>query len=201
MAGRAGRGLVLAVGLVVLLVATAAGLGAAAVLQRRPAVYHSQAVLLIDQEPALTASGDDGILNKLTRLRVKYVDIVHTTVFADELGARLGLPSSRVYAAVGATAPLSSLLLTVTADDGDPTGAQRIAQGAATLLREQLSAQQTGIGIKAGQLVTFTVVTPATTGTKTSPAARRTVLVGAVVFGAVLAGGLVLLDVLRRRRD
>lgn len=197
---RPARGFPVALSLVVLLVALAAGVGAAAVLESRPAVYHSQAVLLMDQEPALTASGDEGLLNKLTRLRIKYVDLVGTTVFSDGLAPTLDLPSARLHAALGASAPLSSLLLTVTADDHDATGARRIAQGAAEQLRDQLSAQQGANGVKPDEQVTFTIVSPATSGTKTAPSHRRALLVGGVVLAAVLAGGLVLLDVLRRRQ-
>lgn len=183
-----------------LVLALAAGAVAAAVVNNRPVRYHAEAVLMIDQEPALTASAGDGLIDKLLRLRVKYVDTVRTTTFSDPLASTLGMSPGRVHSALGSVAPPSSLLLKVTADDVDAETARRIAQSGAESLRDTLAANQESLGIKPTDRVTLAVVTPARTGVKTSPSDRRVVLVGVVVALATLVGGSVLVDVLIRRR-
>ena len=198
-----GRSRVLAVlaVLALIVVAALAGLGAAELQHRRADSYRSQAVLLIDQEPGLTASLNDGLINKLIRLRLKYVDLVQTTSFSDPLATRLGLPAGRVRTALTATAPPSSLLVVVAADDKDREVSQRVAQAGAESLRDALAGSQAALGIPQAQQVTLTVVTPARPGSRTTPGRDRVILIGAVVAGGVLLGGLVVLDLLRRRRD
>lgn len=197
---RRGGGLRLAaVGLLLLMVAAAAGVGAAALVERRADSYRSSAVLLIDQEPGLTASVNDGLINKLIRLRLKYVDLVGTTTFSDSVAATTGLSNGRVHTALSGNAAPSSLLLRVSAADRDPATAQQIAQVAAESLRDMLAAEQTALGIKLGNRVTLTVVTPAQAGTQTSPAQDRVRLVGVVVAVGVLGVGAALVSGLRRR--
>lgn len=196
------RNRLLAVVAVLLLLALAvgAGIGAGLVQSRRPDSFRSQAVLLLDQEPALTASPSDGLINKLVRLRLKYVDIVQTTTFSDTVATTLSLGPGRVHSALSAVALPASLLVRVSAQDRDAAVAQRIAQTAAESLRDTLSNSQNALSIKPGQQVTLTVVTPARLGTRTTPAEGRVRLIGGVVGGGVLLAGLVVLDVLRRRR-
>ena len=90
--------------LLVILIAAGAGLGAAYVMHKRPAAYRSSAALLIDQEPGLTLSPNDGVISKLIRLRLKYVDIAQTTTFSDAVAATTGLAPGRVHADVSASA-------------------------------------------------------------------------------------------------
>lgn len=186
--------------LLVILIAAGAGLGAAYVMHKRPAAYRSSAALLIDQEPGLTLSPNDGVISKLIRLRLKYVDIAQTTTFSDAVAATTGLAPGRVHADISASAAPASLLLQVIATDRDSDVAQRLAQSASEALRDQLTIEQTAIGIRPGARVTLTILSPARPAVRTSPSSARVRLVGVVVGGGVLLAGLVLLDVLRRRR-
>lgn len=190
----------IAVALVVLL-AVGAGLGAAFAMSQKQDAFASTAVLLIDQEPGLTLSPNDGLISKLVRLRVKYVDTVQTTTFSDAVAATVGLSSGRVHTALSAGATPSSLLIRVNATDREPDIARRVAQTAAETLRDRLVIEQTALGIKPGSRVTLTVVTPAREGVRTSPSPGRVRLVGLVVGAGALLAGLVVLDVLRRRRQ
>lgn len=186
--------------LLVLLLAAAAGLGAGAAVARKPTAYQSTAVLAVDQEPGLSLSPNDGLITKLIRLRVKYVDAVQTTTFSDAVAATVGLSPGRVHGDLSAVATPSSLLVRVSASDRDSATAQRVAQAAAEALRDQLAVEQASLGIKPGARVTLTVVTPAREGVRTSPSPSRVRLVAVVVAAGFLLAGLVLLDVLRRRR-
>ena len=183
-----------------LLLAGVGGAGAAAYNESRAKVYRSTAVMFIDQEPALTQSRNDGLLSKLVRLRLKYADIVTTTVFSDPLADSLSLPPGQVHGALSAFAPPSSMLMSVTATTGDPALAERIATAAAQSLHDNLQQQQTSLGVPASQQVTLTVVTPARAGVKTSPRRSRSLLLGVGVAVSLLVVGGVLADAARRRR-
>jgi capsular polysaccharide biosynthesis protein len=183
-----------------LLLAGAGGAGAAAYNESRAKVYRSTAVMFIDQEPALTQSRNDGLLSKLVRLRLKYADIVTTTVFSDPLADTLSLPPGQVHAALSAVAPPSSMLMSITATTGDPAQAERIATAAAQSLHDNLQQQQTALDVPESQQVTLNVVTPARPGVKTSPRRSRSLLLGIGVAVAILVVGGVLADATRRRR-
>jgi capsular polysaccharide biosynthesis protein len=196
---RSRAGLVLSVILVALL-AAAAALGTAVLERNRPDSYVSRSVLLIDQEPALSLSHDDGIFNKLSRLRVKYVDTVQTVVFADQVSAKVGVSAGRAHGALGATAAPFSLLLAVQATDRDAVTAQLLAQTAAQVLQDNLTQEQAKLGIPRADRITLTLVSPAPLAHKVSPANSRALGVGAIVGLAVLGAGLVLVAAVWRRR-
>jgi capsular polysaccharide biosynthesis protein len=196
---RARVGLVLSV-LLVGLLAAAAGLGSAALERDRPTRYVSHAVLLIDQEPALSVSHDDGIFNKLSRLRVKYVDTVQTIVFADQVSQKVGIPTGRTHAALSATAAPFSLLLSVQASDNEAVTARLLAQTAAQTLQDGLTREQAALGIPRADRITLTLVSPAPPAVKVSPGHKRALAVGAIVGLAVLGGGLVVVAAAWRRR-
>jgi capsular polysaccharide biosynthesis protein len=191
-------GLVAALLLVVLL-AGASGLGAAALERQRPKHYVSQAVLLIDQEPALTTSHDSGIFDKLARLRVKYADIVRTTTFAERVSAKTGIGAGRVHASLSTQLTPVSLLLAVQSTDRDAETARAVAQGAAESLQEALTEEQAGLQIKVEDRVTLTIVSPASGAAKIGPTRNRIIAVGAIVALAVLGVGVIVVGALRRR--
>lgn len=174
------------------------GIGAGYVLSRH-AVYRSSAVLMLDQEPALAKSENDGLLSKLVRLRLKYVGIVSTTVFADPVAKALGRPVGEVHAALSATAPPTSLLLTIQAETGSADGAREIAQGAADELVRYLQDEEVAAAIPEGNRVTLTVVSAAPQGTKASPSGRRALLAAVFLFAVVAAAGALAADALRRK--
>lgn len=173
-------------------------IGGAYVLSR-PAVYRSSAVLMLDQEPALAKSADDALLTKLVRLRLKYVGIVSTEVFAAPVARSVGRPVGQVHAALSASAPGNSLLLDVTAQTGSADSAREIAQAGAAGLITYLQREEAAARIPAGNQVQMSVVTPAAPGAKASPSRRRALLVGLIAFVILAAAGAVGADALRRR--
>lgn len=174
------------------------GLGAGFVLSRPP-VYRSSAVLLLDQEPALAKSENDALLSKLVRLRLKYVDIVSTTVFASSVASSLGRPVREVHAALSANATPLSLLLTVQAQTSSADGAREIAQGAADGLVRYLQDEEVAASIPPDNRVTFTVVSAAPQGAKASPSGRRALLAAVFLFAVAAAAGALAADALRRK--
>ncbi|MGB8649165.1 MAG: hypothetical protein WCD35_00750 [Mycobacteriales bacterium] len=174
------------------------GIGAGYVLSRH-AVYRSSAVLMLDQEPALAKSENDALLSKLVRLRLKYVDIVSTTVFADPVAKALGRPVGEVHGALSATAAPTSLLLTIQAQAGSADAAREIAQGAADELVTYLQDEEVAARIPEDNRVTLTVVSAAPQGTKASPSGRRALLAAVFLFAVVAAAGALAADALRRK--
>ena len=166
----------------------------------RPAVYKSSAALLIDQEPAALASGDEGILGKLSRLRLTYASLINTTVFATPVAQQAQLPVGEVRGALSATADLNTMLVVITAAMHDQKEAKVVAQLASDHMVSYLADQQQRLGIKPTDRVTFQVVTPAGDAVKTAPSNKKAVLEGAVVFAVITAVGALGADLLRRRK-
>lgn len=194
------EGFLLAIAGVTVVLALVTGIGAAVYNQHRHAVYRSTAVLLIDQEPALTEARNDGVISKLVRLRVKYADLVSTTAFSDPLADTLQLPPGVVHSALSADAPGLGVLLTVSATTGDAARAKRIAAGAADALHDDLVRQQTALGVAPKDQVTLTVVTPARQGDRISPRRSKSLLLGLGVAATVLVLSVVLTGAFYRRR-
>ncbi|MCW2672836.1 MAG: hypothetical protein JWP14_1425 [Frankiales bacterium] len=192
-------GLLIAGALLTVLLAIAAGAGMAAHHQSAPARYRSVAELLIDQEPAVSRARDNGILVKLTTMRIKYVDVVTTTTFSSALARTLGLPPGQVRGTVSAFAPQESLLLQVAATTPDRARSQALAQGAADKLVADLAQEQTDLGITGSAQVTLKVMTPAPAAAKIAPLRKDSIKLGVVAGGMVLVLGLALIAVARRR--
>lgn len=167
------------------------GLIAAALVLTRPVVYQSQALLSIDQSRAIATSGDDGIVQKLFRLRYKYTGLVQTDVFRDPVVAATGLPRNKVAGSLYATADVNSLLVAVGARSGSKGDVQRIAQAGAEELVSYVRSEQSASDIPPEARITFSIVTPASRAAKISPTRHRAGLVGGGAFlvAAALAGG------------
>lgn len=190
------------VAMVVLLAVAAAilaGGGAAAYEASRPTTYRSDAVLLIDQPAAIAVSGNDGVILKLARLKVKYVGIISSQEFQQPVAVTTGIPLGAVHAALQATNDPTSLLLHVDATMGNAADAQRLAEAAARALVLYTHQEQTEARIPNIEQVTFTIVTPATPAARVTPNRPRAALVGVVVFIAVLIVGALVADLVRRR--
>jgi capsular polysaccharide biosynthesis protein len=182
-----------------LLLAGAAGFGAAAWNESQPSRYRSSAQLLIDQEPALTFSKDDGLVAKLGVLRFKYADLLTSTSFASQVAGLLAEKPATVHSALSAQTPFQSLLITVSATSTNPLLPQRIAQTAATTLSSDLAAVQVSEKIPQAFRVTLRVVSPAEPAVRVSPSRRRSLELGGGSFAAVLLGLALLRDLTRRR--
>jgi capsular polysaccharide biosynthesis protein len=170
------------------------GLAALAMHASSP-TYQSQAALLIDQPNAIAASGDAGVVAKLSNLRLKYVGIVSTSRIAGPVATRLGIPAPRAQADLSAAAAQNSLLLVVIARDENGVLAQRLARAAAEQLIRDVDAEQRRYRIPASQRYFFSIVTAASPAFKVEPTDKRVAavsLVSGALAGAVVLGALVL---------
>lgn len=166
----------------------------------RPSVYQSASALLIDQAPAIAASGDEGVLAKLSRLRFKYAGIATTETFDAQVAQQTGLPAGAVHAALQPVADPTSLLLTLVARTGSAGTAKLIAQVAAEQMQTYAQTEQTAANIPAAQQVTFTLLTPAGLGVRVAPDHRRAELVGVLVFVSVLVAVFLAATLVRSSR-
>lgn len=188
--------LVLAVALALGLVA--GGVSAFAVSKTTP-TYQSQALLEIDQPRAIAASGDDGVVAKLGRLRFKYAGLVRTQVFSGPVSQQLGVPQGAVGSALFALADQQSLLLAVGARTHSADRARLIAQAASQYLTSYVRDEQTRDGIPEAQQITFSIATPAGAAHQIAPTRRREVLVA--LFAFLFVAGAVSGLALAGRRD
>jgi capsular polysaccharide biosynthesis protein len=166
----------------------------------RPATYQSTAVMLIDQASDLSTGADVGVVDKLSKLRIKYVGIVRTQVFADPVATAVGLPEPQVRHALRAAIDPNSLLMTVSAITRNRQQSQTIAEEAGKQLVSYVQHEQDVVRVPDASRVTFTVVTPAGTAVRITPDRRRAELVGLFVFLAITIAGLLGADLLRRSR-
>jgi len=166
----------------------------------RPSVYQSASALLIDQAPAIAASGDEGVLAKLSRLRFKYAGIATTEAFDAQVAQQSGLSPGAVHAALAPFADQTSLLLTLVARTGSAERSKLIAQVAAQQMVTYAQTEQTAANIPAAQQVTFTVLSPASSGVLVAPDHRRAELVGVLVFVAILVAVFLAATLVRSSR-
>ena len=165
----------------------------------RTPLFASRATLLIDQQPAVFQSGDEGLLGKLSRLRYKYVGLVHTETFAKPVADDAGLPLLAVEAGLSAAANPNDLLVVVTASMTDAADAHRVAELAADHLVRYVQQEQFDAKIPASDQVTFSVVSPATRPEQIEPSGKKVALEGVIAFLVITVAGAVGADVMRRR--
>jgi hypothetical protein len=104
--------------------------------------FESRASILFDQPNAVGASGDEGVILKLMRLRIKYADLVATDPLVTPTAEALGVPPSAVRGRVRAVLPPQSLLLHVIARGGSPEDARALAAASASSLRAYAADEQ-----------------------------------------------------------
>lgn len=161
-----------------------AGTVLAAGLSSTP-TYASTAVLSIDQPFALAASDDAGVIDKLSRLRFKYVGLIATDRVATPVAKRLALPVTEVRGRLQGSAQLQDLLLQATGTASSAAQARRTANALAAVLQAQVAAEQKALAIPADRQLQLVVVQPALSATQVAPSRARALAL------AVLAGLLI----------
>lgn len=185
----------LLLGLVSAVLVTALAL--AALLSGTP-VWRSTAVLSIDQPRALAASDDAGVIDKLSRLRFKYVGLVGTDRLAAPVAARLQEPVTAVRGRLTAEAQITDLLVRVSGTDDTRAGATRTTEALVAELVAQVKAEQAATGAPPPDQVQLTVVQGAVAQEQIAPGRARS-LAAAVLLGLV-AGAVVTAVALALRR-
>lgn len=185
-----GQRWVVAAGLA-LIVGIVAAVLAAVVVASGQVKYQSVATMAIDQPRAIAASGDAGVVSKLSALRTKYTGLVTTQTFAQPIADKLNANVNAVRGQLFARAPENSLLIQVGAVTANRTTSQTLADAAASALTDFVNNEQEAARIPDVNRFTITQVTPAGIGIKVSPTRKRIVgaagLAGLLGFAAVFA--------------
>jgi hypothetical protein len=192
---RPGRNLVLSLAIALL----AAGLGATLVL-REPGRWSSQATLVIDDPQQLATAGDDGLINKLNQLRLKYAGLVPTNAIAAPVAQQLGIDQGTVASSTAAVPAPDSLILYTEATASSPEMAQRMAQGVADELVTYVQNENARFQLPANLQYSFSVVNPAAGATQVAPSHSRAEAVAGALATVALIGAYVTLQLVAPRR-
>jgi uncharacterized protein involved in exopolysaccharide biosynthesis len=196
MKNRPGRNLVLSLAIALL----AAALGATLVL-RQPSQFSSQATLVIDDPQQLATAGDDGLINKLNQLRLKYAGLVPTTAIAGPVSQQTGVDEGTVASSTAAIPAADSLILYTQATASSPGLAQRMAQAVADELVSYVQSENSRFQLPASLQYQFRVVNPATAATQVSPSHSRAETVAGALAAVALIAAYVTLQLVAPRRS
>jgi capsular polysaccharide biosynthesis protein len=192
---RPGRSLLLSLAIAVF----AAALGATLIL-REPGKYNSTATLLINDPQQLATAGDDGMINKLNALRLKYAGLVSTSTIAGPVAQQLGIDERTVATSTVALPGPDSLILSTQATTSNPSLAERMAQGVADELIAYVDSENSRFQLASNLQYTFSVVNPATSAVQIAPShGRAATVAGAMAAVAVIAAYVTLQLVAPRR--
>lgn len=179
------------------LIAVIAGYTVAA---RSSPTYVAQAGTMLDQPLTLAQVQDAGVVEKLSRLRLKYAGILRSDKVVEQAAEAVGRSRDDVADTVFARLDGNSLLLYVGATSDDEEEAVALANALASALRDYVTAEQRNALIAASDRISLDVVQPAHDATPVLPTARQKLVAGfsSGLVAFVVLGGV--LDVVRRRR-
>jgi hypothetical protein len=173
---------------VVAAVLSAGGGGVAA--HRASGPLLSTALVAIDEPRAIAASGDAGVLEKLSRVRLKYVGLVPTDRLVLPVAELLSVPADHVRGHLYALALPGDLLIRVTCTGSQPAQTRRCGDALASTLVAYVEKEQVDSGIPTSERLVLTQVQMA------SPAYRPVHGLARTLGVAALAGGLAAVVVL-----
>lgn len=175
---------------------------AGSVIVGRSPTYESQAVLLIDQPTSLATAGDPAAVEKLSRLRAKYLGLVQTQTILEPTADRAGLPLSVVSAAVVAPrVPPPTLTFVVAAQGGDRQQVRRITEALAATVVDFVEEELRSAGIPPEERYGFEIVNPATRASRIdddTAASLTAAAVSGLITLAIVYTGVQLLTARRR---
>ncbi|MBW8792219.1 MAG: hypothetical protein JF597_01015 [Streptomyces sp.] len=189
--------LALVIASLLVVIATITGYAVAA---NRTPTYAAQAATLLDQPLTVAQSQDAGVVDKLSRLRLKYAGILKSDVVVKVAATATDLPAAKVADAEFARIDQGSLLLYVGATASTESGAERLADALAQALASYVAQEQVRAQIAPRDRVSLQVVAPARTAVQVLPTRRQkavSALSAGIVAFVVLGGAL---DIMRRRR-
>lgn len=189
----------LLLGLVAAVLALIAAAGGYAVARKATPTYRSAAAISLDQPFLIAASTDSGQIDKLSRIRQKYVGVVRFDSVITAVARQTGLPSGHVRGDVFALADRASLLLIVGANDHNPQVARRVTAAMANELVTYVNLEQTRTKIPNKDRIVATVVVQPKAAGAIEPTRRKEVTT-AIVAGLVVFLAVVGLGSLTRRR-
>lgn len=176
------------VGVLLTAVLFVVGAALAGLLARSAApTWQSTAILDIDQPRVVAAAQDPAVLDKLSRLRFKYVGLVGTDRIAGPVAFSLDEDVEDVRPRLGASALPSDLLIRVTGTAGDPRVARRTSDALARALVELVATEQDDDAVPPVEQVQVELVDVAAPAVQVGPA-RGAIGIAALLGGALGAG-------------
>lgn len=173
-----------------------AGLGGVAA-HRSSGPLQSTALVSLDEPRGVAAAQNGGVLEKLSRIRLKYLGLVPTDRLALPVADVLSVPVSQVRGHLSATALPSDLLLRLTCTGSDATRTRRCADALASALVSYVEHEQASYAIPMEQRLVLTQVQSAGPGFRPDRGLARPL--GVAVLGGGLAAAVVLGAATRRR--
>jgi capsular polysaccharide biosynthesis protein len=160
--------------------------------------FTSVAMVSVDEPQAVAVARDGAILDKLSRVRFKYVGLVGTDAIAGPVAKKLRLPVEQVRGRLGAIALPTDLLMRLSCTGKTSAEAARCANALAVSVVEFVASEQQSNGIpKALQLVATSVQAA---GPGTAAASHKKRVLGISLLVGALAGAVVLGAAARPRR-
>jgi polysaccharide biosynthesis transport protein len=158
-----------------------------------PAIYTTSAKIYLSATQPVAANGQrTGAYAIGANDLATYVDVLNAPTVTGPLREKLGLKPSAPLTVAAEVSPTSNIM-TITATDGDPVTAARIANGAGPILAEVATKKFATLLAANGQAVQSEVIAEASVpGSPTSPNAKRNLLLGGLL-GLSLGIGLALL--------
>lgn len=175
------------------------GASAVVVVARRPVIYESRALVLVDQPGSAAASADFQVIDKLVRLRAKYAGLVITDRIAAPVAVELGIPVAAVRGRLFARPIENTTLVAILGRDRDAARARALAQAAAEQLAEDTADDQAQFSVPEPNRVILSIVTEAQRPIRQGATSTRLIGVAAVSGG--LAAVLVRIALVAGRRS
>lgn len=182
---------------VAIIVGLLVGFLAASLVSARTPIYSSKAVLLMDQPGAISLSDGDGVILKLSRLRLKYAGLVGTQTINASVGIALHEPAAGLAGLVTASAPGSNLNIDIVSATAKKADAVTLASSTATTLQHYINAEQLRAKVAPNLRLQLTLIQPATAVAASGKGDHRQAVVG--IAAAVLAAAAVAAAGLLRR--
>jgi capsular polysaccharide biosynthesis protein len=175
------------------------GISALVVVKRSP-TYSSGTQMVIEQQQAVDLSSNDGLLRKLSLLRLQYAALAPTSVIASPAAQKLGVGERVVADGVDTSVPLGSYRLVVIGRAHTPQRARGISGAVANQLAVYAAGEHKAAGVSPADGYQLTVVSPASTPVKVSPTKKSAAKLGAAVALGVFVIALLALTLTGSRR-
>ena len=169
------------------------------VVELRPDAYAAQTAVTLDQPLTISQSQDAGVVDKLSRLRLKYAGELRSDEVVEAVATSTGQSAGTVRGALFTGQDPASLLLFIGARASSPRLALRLANAFAQQLQRFVQREQTTNAIAPKDRLTLEILVPARFAAHVSPT-RRQRLVGAVGVATVAVLLVLGLAALPRRR-
>lgn len=186
--------LFIALGLVIV-----GGVAGFALAAAKEPTYYAYASTLLDQPLRVAESQDSGVVDKLSRLRLKYAGLARSDAVLTPAATAVGLKREDLDGKVLARVDPGSLLLVIGAVGSSEAKAVALANALAESLRAYIASEQQRAQIAKADTLSLSIVAAAHSATKALPTTRSELTSGVgtalVVFVLVAAA----LDVMRRR--